>query len=132
MSEPVRGRLGHSVSLQCKVKDDVKVSLSQWTRCTSLSSIAVFNPVFNSTHNAKIMDPYINRVSIKEYHTLTIDPVQDGDFGKYCCTVTTFPRGSLEGQVQLLKYEEQNEEMDKGVDKGVDKPKSPPAGNNTQ
>ncbi|XP_053474168.1 uncharacterized protein LOC128603624 [Ictalurus furcatus] len=120
MSEPVRGRLGHSVSLQCKVKGEVTVTLSHWTRCNDSYSIAVFYPRSNSTPIANVMEPYMSRVSIEEYHTLNINPVQDGDFGKYCCKVTTFPQGSLEGRVQLLKYEEQNEE--------VDKPKSPPAG----
>lgn len=126
-SGPVRARLGQSASLSCKVKDGVHVTISVWSRCSDSSSIAVFAPEHkgpkreNSIH---ISEPYTGHVSITEYHTLTVNQLQDGDFGEYCCKMSTFPDGGLEGRVQLLRDE--SEDDDKEVDKG------PPAGiNNT-
>ncbi|MCJ8748337.1 hypothetical protein PDJAM_G00163820 [Pangasius djambal] len=118
MSERVRARLGQSASLYCKVKDELHVTLFEWSRCNDSSFIAVLNP----GQGSHIKEPYIGHVSISEYHNLTITQVQDRDFGEYCCKATTFPKGSLVGRVLLLKDEEKNEE--------VDKPRGPPAGNN--
>ncbi|KAG7314972.1 hypothetical protein KOW79_022275 [Hemibagrus wyckioides] len=124
LSDPVRARLGQSASLSCKVKDEVQVVLSEWTRCTDSSSIAVFNPDQAAEHRSHVKEPYTGNVSITEYHTLTIHQVQDADFGEYCCKVTTFPSGSLNGRVHLLK--EDGKQVDEG--KQMDHPKSPPAG----
>ncbi|KAI5615792.1 nectin-3-like protein precursor [Silurus asotus] len=100
-SGPVRAKLGQSVSLSCRIKDETHMSVSVWRFCNDSTTIAVFKPgEQNSTH---IEEQYTSRVSITQYHTLTILQVQDRDYGDYCCTVAAFPQGSLEGRIQLLK-----------------------------
>ncbi|XP_060768657.1 nectin-3-like [Neoarius graeffei] len=135
MSDPVRARLGQSASLSCTVKGEVQTVLSVWSRCNDSSTIAVFHPKSPGEHSSSISEPYTGLVSITEYHTLTITRVQDGDFGEYCCTLTTFPSGSLKGRVLLLRDEEEKENVSKQEEEIVGeqeeeivgKPQSPPA-----
>ncbi|XP_062844990.1 nectin-3-like protein [Trichomycterus rosablanca] len=95
--QPVQVRLNQSASLTCRVQGNSTVVQSEWTRCNDSSSIVVFS----STHRLTVNEPYRDRVRIQDYHTLTLTRVQEEDFGMYCCKITAFPSGSLEGRVHL-------------------------------
>ncbi|KAM9440629.1 nectin-3-like protein [Clarias gariepinus] len=120
VSDPVEVGLGQSASLSCKVKDELHVTQAQWTRCNDSRSIAVLKYETNGKSQASINELYHGQVSITEYHTLTFHQVREDDFGEYCCKLTTFPSGILEGRVLLLKHKEKKVE--------VDTTESPPAG----
>ncbi|XP_072548773.1 uncharacterized protein [Salminus brasiliensis] len=100
--QTVYAQLGHSAALTCKVDGSIKVVQSQWSRCPNLTIL-----VFHMEHKDYLSDKrYKGHVSITEYHTLTLQRVQQEDFGEYCCKLTTYPSGSLEGRVHLLEDKE--------------------------
>ncbi|KAL7823606.1 hypothetical protein AOLI_G00330500 [Acnodon oligacanthus] len=101
-SQTVRARLGHSASLTCRVKGSVHVLQSQWSRCPDHIIL-----VYQERPGAHVANKsYEGLVSTEGYHTLILKRVQEGDFGEYCCKLTTYPSGSLEGQVQLVEEDE--------------------------
>ncbi|XP_072548771.1 uncharacterized protein [Salminus brasiliensis] len=103
--QTVYAQLGHSAALTCKVDGSIKVVQSQWSRCPNLTIL-----VFHMEHKDYLSDKrYKGHVSITEYHTLTLQRVQQEDFGEYCCKLTTYPSGSLEGRVHLLEDKERKD-----------------------
>ncbi|KAF5891881.1 zinc finger X-chromosomal protein-like isoform X1, partial [Clarias magur] len=119
VSDPVRAGLGQSASLSCKVNGKVHVSQSQWTRCNDSQPFAVFKSVINGISPVHINESYQGQVSITGYHTLTFHQVREANLGEYCCKVTTFPSGSLEGRVLLLRHEEKTLESPPADDGGM-------------
>ncbi|KAG9281552.1 nectin-3-like [Astyanax mexicanus] len=97
--ETVYALIGQSVDLICRVNSSGNVIQSQWSRCPDRIIV-----VFRSEQKYEISDrEYQGRVSIQQYHTLTLQSVQRDDFGMYCCKLITFPSGTLEGRVHLLE-----------------------------
>ncbi|KAL7837893.1 hypothetical protein AOLI_G00262970 [Acnodon oligacanthus] len=118
-SQTVRARLGHSASLTCRVKGSVHVLQSQWSRCPDHIIL-----VYQERPGAHVANKsYEGLVSTEGYHTLILKRVQEGDFGEYCCKLTTYPSGSLEGQVQLVEEDEKED----AVSKSFGTTKRPPA-----
>ncbi|KAI4878285.1 hypothetical protein NFI96_019210 [Prochilodus magdalenae] len=95
----VHARLGHPASLTCPYKGEDKVFQSQWSRCQSHIILVYKPPDKPHLHNSS----YEGRTTIQEDHTLTLRSVRKGDFGDYCCKLTTYPSGSLERRVRLLE-----------------------------
>ncbi|XP_036436726.1 T-cell immunoreceptor with Ig and ITIM domains-like isoform X2 [Colossoma macropomum] len=105
-SQTVRARLGHSASLTCQAKEKVNVVQSQWSRCPDHIIL-----VYKEQPGAHVVNQsYNGHVSTEGYHTLILNRVQEGDFGEYCCKLTTYPSGSLEGRVLLLEEDEKEDE----------------------
>ncbi|KAL6464083.1 hypothetical protein MHYP_G00284740 [Metynnis hypsauchen] len=108
-SQTVRARLGHAASLTCQANGSLHVVQSQWSRCPDRIIL-----VYQEKPGAYVANnSYEGLVSTEGYHTLILKRVQEGDFGEYCCKLTTYPSGSLEGQVQLLEEDEKEDALSK-------------------
>ncbi|XP_036436725.1 uncharacterized protein LOC118814934 isoform X1 [Colossoma macropomum] len=122
-SQTVRARLGHSASLTCQAKEKVNVVQSQWSRCPDHIIL-----VYKEQPGAHVVNQsYNGHVSTEGYHTLILNRVQEGDFGEYCCKLTTYPSGSLEGRVLLLEEDEKEDEKYDTLSKSFGTTKRPPS-----
>lgn len=97
--EAIQALLGGNAPLNFKVDKSVIVTLTEWSRCPD-EKVFVFSPV----HGLSILNiSYAGRLSAKSNNTIVLTNLQESDFGTYCYKVTTFPHGSLQGQIKLVK-----------------------------
>lgn len=98
----IRALLGGSASFNLKVTSTMTVTLAVWNKCPN-QKVFVFSP----DHGLTIFDSgYAGRLSVKSNHRIILDKLQESDFITYCYELTTFPHGSLQGQIKLVKTTE--------------------------
>lgn len=101
----IRALLGGSASFNLKVTSTMTVTLAVWNKCPN-QKVFVFSP----DHGLTILDSgYAGRLSVKSNHRIILDKLQESDFITYCYELTTFPHGSLQGQIKLVKTTENGE-----------------------
>ncbi|ROI27720.1 hypothetical protein DPX16_23042 [Anabarilius grahami] len=98
----IRAPLGGSATFNLKVTGDMKVSLAEWSRCPD-QKVFVFSP----SHGLTIVNnSYAGRLFAKSNHSIVLEKLQESDFVTYCYKLSTFPQGSLQGQINLVKRTE--------------------------
>ncbi|XP_051513015.1 uncharacterized protein LOC127417202 isoform X2 [Myxocyprinus asiaticus] len=95
----IKSVLGGSASFRFKVTGDMKLTQTELSRCPN-QKVFVSSPQFG----LNILDSnYTNRLSVESNHSFKLETVQESDFGTYCYKLTTFPDGSLTGEITLVK-----------------------------
>lgn len=98
----IRAPLGGSATFNLNVTKDMKVSLAEWSRCPD-QKVFVFSP----SHGLTIVNnSYAGRLFAKSNHSIVLEKLQESDFVTYCYKLSTFPHGSLQGQINLVKRTE--------------------------
>ncbi|CAM4543556.1 unnamed protein product [Leuciscus chuanchicus] len=98
----IRAPLGGSATFKFKVTRDMTVSLAEWSRCPD-HKVFVFSP----SHGLTIVNQsYAGRLFAKSNHSVILEKLQESDFVTYCYKLSTFPQGSLQGQMNLVKRTE--------------------------
>lgn len=95
----IRAPLGGSATFKFKVTRDMTVSLAEWSRCPN-HKVFVFSP----SHGLTIVNnSYAGRLFAKSNHSVVLQKLQESDFVTYCYKLSTFPLGSLQGQMHSEK-----------------------------
>ncbi|XP_055055007.2 uncharacterized protein [Misgurnus anguillicaudatus] len=90
--------LGDKATIRFNVTGSTKITQIELNRCTE-QKIFVFSP----EHGLNIQDQnYDGRVSVEKTHII-LERLQESDFGTYCYKLTTFPLGSLEEKIKLVR-----------------------------
>lgn len=98
----IQAPLGGSATFNLKVTRNMKVSLAEWSRCPD-QKVFVFSP----SHGLTIVNnSYAGRLFAKSNHSIVLEKLQESDFVTYCYKLSTFPQGSLQGQINLVKRTE--------------------------
>jgi len=106
--EVIQAPLGGSATFKFKVTGDTAVSLTEWSRCPD-HKVFVYSP----SHGLSIVNNnYTGRLFAKSSHSFILEKLQESDFVTYCYKLSTFPQGSLQGQINLVKRTENGKNTD--------------------
>ncbi|XP_051552412.1 uncharacterized protein LOC127440073 isoform X2 [Myxocyprinus asiaticus] len=95
----IQSVLGGSASFSFKVTGDMTVTQTELSRCPD-QKVFVFSPQYGLS----ILDNiYAKRLSVESNHSFQLEKLQESDFRTYCYKLTTFPDGSLTGEIKLVK-----------------------------
>ncbi|XP_065106510.1 uncharacterized protein [Paramisgurnus dabryanus] len=90
--------LGDKATISFNVTGSTTINQIELNRCTDQK---IF--VFNKLYGLHMQDQnYDGRVSVQPPHVI-LARLQESDFGTYCYKLTTFPQGSLEGKIKLVR-----------------------------
>ncbi|XP_034034614.1 nectin-3-like protein isoform X2 [Thalassophryne amazonica] len=96
----VNAVLGKNVTLECKVKVDGNLTLTQssWERRLPSGSVtvAVYNPVFGISIPPEFVHRLYFRSPSSHDATIVLEDVVFADIGVYTCKVATFPLGNAQ------------------------------------
>ncbi|CAB1333075.1 unnamed protein product [Coregonus sp. 'balchen'] len=98
----ITAKIGHAVTLSCELSGDGEVSQVEWR----IGGCDGHRILVSNTNNPIVVEPdYINRVSAVTMRGYTLLETQRNDAGPYCCSLTTFPHGTLNGRLYLYLSE---------------------------
>lgn len=98
----IQAPLGGSATFNLNITRDMKVSLAEWSRCPD-HKVFVYSP----NHGLTIVNnSYAGRLFAKSSHSIVLENLQESDFVTYCYKLSTFPDGSLQGKINLVKRTE--------------------------
>ncbi|XP_065106509.1 uncharacterized protein [Paramisgurnus dabryanus] len=98
--------LGDKATISFNVTGSTTINQIELNRCTDQK---IF--VFNKLYGLHMQDQnYDGRVSVQPPHVI-LARLQESDFGTYCYKLTTFPQGSLEGKIKLVRKTKSGEDL---------------------
>uniref|UniRef100_A0A674EJE0 Ig-like domain-containing protein n=1 Tax=Salmo trutta TaxID=8032 RepID=A0A674EJE0_SALTR len=95
--------IGHPVTLSCEPSGEGNVSQVEW-RIGGCDGRRIL--VSNTNNPVVVEQDYIDRVSAVTMRGFTLLGTQRNDAGPYCCSLTTFPLGSLKFHLFLYLSED--------------------------
>nr|XP_046174137.1 uncharacterized protein LOC124007537 [Oncorhynchus gorbuscha] len=99
----ITAKIGHPVTLSCEPPGDGNVSQVEW-RIGGCDGRRIL--VSNTNNPVVVEQDYIDRVSAVTMRGFTLLGTQRNDAGPYCCSLTTFPLGSLKCHLFLYLTED--------------------------
>ncbi|XP_015196801.2 T-cell immunoreceptor with Ig and ITIM domains isoform X1 [Lepisosteus oculatus] len=97
MAANLTAAVGGPATLSCPLaRQETKILQAEWNRCNA-EKILTFHQEFG----VHTWEAYKGRISAADNTSFTLGEVTRNDSGEYCCILTTFPDGKLEGRTIL-------------------------------
>ncbi|KAG7484311.1 hypothetical protein MATL_G00048150 [Megalops atlanticus] len=88
---------GNPVMLTCALDGEGKVVQVEWSRCNGQKLF-----IYHTDHGENVFPDYKGRISMVTASDFTLQETRANDSGPYCCALSTYPYGTLQGRLTLF------------------------------